>query len=55
MWLVALIMSARTQCSLGLAGLSRMAIGVAIAMMTSVDGTRMATDQVSMAEVVWPT
>ena len=54
-WLVALIMSARLQCSLALAGLSRIAIGVAVATMIRVSGTRMTTDQVSMAEEIWLT
>jgi hypothetical protein len=52
---VALIMSARLQCSLALAGLSRIAIGVAVATMIRVSGTRMMTDQVSMAEEIWLT
>ena len=55
MWLVALIMSVRSQCALALAGLSAMAIGVAVATMSRVNGTRMMTDQVSAAEVTWPT
>jgi len=55
MWLVALIMSARSQFALALAGLSAMAIGVAVATMSRVNGTRMMTDQVSAAEVTWPT
>ena len=54
-WLVALIISARSQCSLALAGLSAMAIGVAVATMSRVNGTRMTTDQVSAAEVTWLT
>ena len=55
MWLVALIMSVRSQFALELAGLSAMAIGVAVATMSRVNGTRMMTDQVSAAEVTWPT
>ena len=47
--------SARSQCALALAGLSRSAIGVAAAAMTRVTGTRMTTDQVSSAEEIWLT
>ena len=52
---MALIISARSQCALALAGLSRPAIGVAAAAMTRVNGTRMTTDQVSSAEEIWLT
>ena len=55
MWPVALTTSARTQCAFALAGLSSEAIGPAAAAMTRVSGTRMMTDQVSSAEVIWPT
>ena len=52
---VALIMSGRLQCALALAGLSREAIGPAAAATPRVSGTRMMTDQVSSAEVIWLT
>ena len=52
---MALIMSARLQCSLALAGLSAMAPGVAVATISRINGTRMMTDQVSAAEVIWLT
>ena len=45
-------MSARLQPSFPLAGLSREAIGIAATAMARVNGTRMATDQVSRAEVI---
>ena len=55
MRLVAATISARTQCAWALAGLSRLAIGPEAAATTSVSGTRMMTDQVSSAEVIWLT
>ena len=44
-----------TQCACGLAGLSRLAIGPAAAATTTVSGTRMITDHVIRAEVIWLT
>ena len=44
-----------TQCACGLAGLSRLAIGPAAAATTMVSGTRMITDHVIRAEVIWLT
>ena len=48
-------MSARGQAALALAGLSSEATGSATAAMTRHSGTKMTTDQVSSAEVIWPT
>ena len=47
--------SAWTQCAFGLLGLSREAIGPAVATMTRTSGTMRITVQVSSAEVIWPT
>jgi len=47
--------SARAQCACELAGLSSSAIGPAAAAVTSVSGSRMMTDQVSIAEEMWLT
>jgi len=55
MRLVAATTSARTQCAWAFAGLSRLAIGPAAAATARVSGTRMMTDQVSSAEVIWLT
>ena len=52
MLLVALTTSARTQCAFALTGLSSSATGRAAAITATVSGTRMITDQVSMAEVI---
>ena len=48
-------MSPRGQCALTLTGLSSEATGSATAAMARDSGTRMTTDQVSSAEVIWPT
>ena len=55
MWPVALTMSARSQPAFPLAGMSRVAIGMAAAAIARVSGTRMTTDQVSSAEEIWLT
>ena len=55
MKLVAWTTSARSQCALALAGLSRSAIGVAAAATTRASGTRMTIDQVRSAEEIWLT
>ena len=55
MKLVAWTTSARSQCALALAGLSRSAIGVAAAAMIRAGGTRMTINQVSSAEEIWLT
>ena len=47
--------SARSQCALAVAGLSRSAIGVVAAAMIRASGTRMTIDQVSSAEEIWLT
>ena len=47
--------SAWTQCAFALAGLSSDAIGPAAAAMMRVSGTKIITDQVSSAELIWPT
>jgi hypothetical protein len=53
--LVTAITSARSQCALALAGLSRPAIGPAAAATTTVSGSSRMTDQVSSAEEIWLT
>ena len=55
MRLVAATTSARTQCAWAFAGLSKLAIGPAAAATTRVSGTKIRTDQVSSAEVIWLT
>ena len=55
MLVVVAIMSPRGQCAFGLTGLSRVATGPAATAMARDSGTRMTTDQVSRAEVIWPT
>ena len=55
MLVVVATMSARGQCAFGLTGLSRVATGPATTTMARDSGTRMTTDQVSSAEVIWPT
>jgi hypothetical protein len=55
MLVVVATMSPRGQCAFALAGLSRDAIGPAAAAMARDSGTRMMTDQVSSAEVIWLT
>ena len=52
---VVVTMSPRGQCALALVGLSSEATGSATAAMARDSGTRMTTDQVSRAEVIWPT
>ena len=52
---VAATTSAWPQCAFGLAGLSSPAITPAAAATITVSGTRMMTDQVSSAAVIWLT
>jgi len=55
MLLVTATTSARLQCALAFAGLSRSAIGPEAAATTTVSGSSRMTDQVSRAEEIWLT